>query len=141
MKKTAPEVEAAVMAALLTGQGVMEVAREVKVSNATVSRLKARLSNETLNDIESKKRADFGELLAGYLAETITTLRAQARFFRNETWLKQQSAADLGLLHGIQCDKAIRLLEAIERANYEWGDAATETGENDSGAVGSMDTF
>lgn len=118
MRRKPPELEAAVMAALLAGQGVMEVAEQFNVSQATVSRLKARLSDETLDEIESKKRTDFGELLARYLRETIITLSAQARFFRNETWLKQQSAADLAMLHGVTCDKAIRLLEAIERANW-----------------------
>lgn len=115
------------MAALLTGQGVTETATRFNVSHATVSRLKARLSGETLNEIEQKKRTDFGELLAEYLAETITTLSAQARFFRNETWLKQQSAADLAMLHGVTCDKAIRLLEAIERAHLSASDG--EVGE------------
>jgi hypothetical protein len=120
MKRKPPETEAAIMAALLTGQGVTEIARQFNVSDATVSRLKSRLYSDTLNAIEQKKRTDFGELLAGYLEETIITLTAQAKFFRDEAWLKKQSAADLAVLHGVAFDKALRFLEAMERAQ-EYG--------------------
>jgi hypothetical protein len=110
---------AAIMAALMTGQGVTEVSKAFQVSKATVSRLKASLSEEHLKQLETKKEHDFGELLAGYLRETIVTLTAQARTFRNEDWLKKQPAGELAVLHGVQTDKAIRLLEAIEQANAE----------------------
>lgn len=114
--KTA-DVRASVMAALLAGQGVSEVAEQFKVSKATVSRIKSSISPDRLKQLETKKAEDFGQLLSEYLRETITTLAAQARYFRNETWLAKQPAADVAVLHGVQCDKAIRLLEAIERAN------------------------
>lgn len=105
------------MAALLAGQSVTEVTKQFDVSQATVSRIKARLSEKDLNDLECKKNDRFGDLLAEYLEETIITLKAQARFFRNETWLEKQPASDLAVLHGVAADKAIRLLEAVERAN------------------------
>lgn len=118
--KTIPksaDVRASVMAALLAGQGVSEVAEQFQVSKATVSRIKASIAPDLLKQLETKKQEDFGDLLADYLRETITTLSAQARHFRNETWLLRQPAADLAVLHGVQTDKALRLLEAIERAN------------------------
>ena len=107
------------MAALLAGQGVCEVATQFNLDKSIVSRIKASIAPDQLQRLATKKEMDFGTLLAGYLEETIITLREQAKFFRNEEWLSGQSAADLGLLHGIQCDKAIRLLEAIERANSQ----------------------
>ncbi len=118
--KTVPksaDVRAAVMAALLAGQGVTEVAEQLNVSKATVSRIKASISPDALKQLETKKEEDFGALLSDYLHETIVTLAAQARFFRDETWLSKQPAADAAVLHGVQADKALRLLEAIERAN------------------------
>jgi len=105
------------MAALMAGQSVCEVATEFNIDKSIVSRIKSRLSPDELHRVATKKQTDFGDLLAGYLEETIITLQAQAKFFRDETWLKQQPASDLAILHGVQTDKAIRLLEAIERAN------------------------
>lgn len=105
------------MAALLAGQSVDEVAKEYNLPQQTVSEWKSQIDPAKFGELRLKKEIDFGGLLAGYLEETITTLQAQARFFRNETWLQQQPASDLAVLHGVQADKAIRLLEAIERAN------------------------
>lgn len=116
------QTRAAILAALMAGQGVTEVSKAFQVSKATVSRLKASLSNENLKLLETKKQNDFGELLAEYLRETLVTLTAQARVFRDENWLKQQPAGELAVLHGVQTDKAIRLLEAIERANDSTGE-------------------
>jgi transposase-like protein len=116
-KKKPPELEAAIMAALLAGQGVMEVAQQFNVSHATVSRIKSRLSEDDLNGVERKKTDRFGDLLAEYLEETIITLKAQTRFFRDEKWLEKQSASEVAVLHGVCADKGLRLLEAIERSS------------------------
>ena len=51
------------------------------------------------------------------LRETISTLTAQVIVLRDETWLSQQAATELANLHGVQFDRALRLLEAIEPAN------------------------
>lgn len=111
------ETKAAVLAALLAGQGVGEVAKEYKIPKQTVSRWQSELSPDQLGQIGTKRAEVIEELLATYLRETLTTLIAQSRFFRNEKWLTTQPASDLAVLHGVQTDKAIRLLEAIERAN------------------------
>lgn len=116
-KRTDDNVRAAVMAALLAGQGVGEVATQFKLDKSLVSRIKASLPVEKLQQVATKKENDFGEMLGEYLTETLTTLTAQAVFFRNEAWLNKQPAAELATLHGVQADKTIRLLEAIERAN------------------------
>ena len=113
-----PEVKQAVIAALLTGQAVGEVAKQYGLSEATVSRLRSSLG-ERLKDIEIQKQESIGELLMGYIRESVITLTAQAKFFRNESWLRKQSASDIAILHGVACDKQIRLLEAIERANSQ----------------------
>ena len=59
------------MAALLTGQGVCEVAAQLKVSEATVSRIKARIPPDQLKELERKKGEDFTDLLADYLREPL----------------------------------------------------------------------
>lgn len=122
-KQHSDATKAAVIAALLAGQGVTEVATHYNVDKSLVSRWKAGITPEQRQRIATKKQADFGDLLATYLQETLATLTAQAVFFRNETWLNKQPAADVAVLHGVCADKAIRLLEAIERANAEGGES------------------
>ena len=107
MKHHEPEIRAAVMSALLSGQGVSEVAREYRLPESTVSRWKKEARREAgLTD-------DVGRLLLEYLTANLATLQAQAVAFRDPVWLKEQPAGEVGVLHGILCDKSIRLLEAL----------------------------
>jgi transposase-like protein len=107
-KHYAPEVRAAAMAALLAGQGVNEVAAQYRLPKQTVSRWRKQARTE------ADRSDDVGALLLAYLRENLITLREQAVTFRDPRWLKRQSAADAGVLHGILTDKAVRLLEAME---------------------------
>ncbi len=110
-----PETRAAVMAALLAGQGVSEVAREYRVSESTVSRWKKVARKE------AGFSEDVGGLLLSYLAANLTTLKAQAEVFRDPKWLRTQEAGALAVLHGVLTDKAVRLLEALEGSPVEPG--------------------
>lgn len=103
-----PETKAAVMAALLAGQGVTEIAREYRIPESTVSRWKK------LARAEAGRTEDIGELLMEYLTENLMTLRAQAIAFRDPQWLAAQEAQQAAVLHGVLTDKAVRLLEALE---------------------------
>jgi transposase-like protein len=118
-KETSETVKAAVMAALLAGQGVNEVARAFQVPKATVSRIKKQIPAEKLEQLETQKTEDYAALLDCYIKETLTTLATQAQHFRDKQWLNRQSAENLAVLHGVTCDKAIRLLEAIQAANEQ----------------------
>lgn len=109
-----PETKAAVMAALLTGQSVSSVAKEFELPKGTVSNWK-RAGGTVKSD--PKKADEIGDLLVGYLHETLVTLKAQAKFFRNEAWLMEQDADALAVLHGVQTDKAVRLLESLSGSN------------------------
>ena len=62
---------------------------------------------------------DVGALLLGYLRENLQTLQAQAVAFRDVEWLREQRAADAGVLHGIMLDKAVRLLEALDGSGVQ----------------------
>lgn len=107
-KEHPPEVRAQAMAALLAGQGVNEVAEEYKLPPSTVSRWKAKAREE------AGRSDDVGELLLAYLTENLRTLRAQVETFREPEWLRAQEADAAAVLHGVLCDKSIRLLEALE---------------------------
>lgn len=113
-KPHSDEVKAAVMAALLAGQGVNEVAARYQLDPSVVSRWRKQIPEDQLQQLATKKDDDFGDLIADFLRETLTTLAVQARLFRDPDWLKKQDADSLAVLHGVQTDKAIRILAAAE---------------------------
>jgi hypothetical protein len=116
-----PEVRAQAMAALMTGQGVREVAKEYSLPKTTVSKWKAEIS-EVVQEVSQKngtqKTRDFGDMLGNYLEELLTTAIAQQRHFRDKDWLSRQHASDLAVLHGVSIDKGIRLFEAANQAGH-----------------------
>ncbi len=61
----------------------------------------------------TQKKEKIGELILEYLAVSLSTLKKQAEFFADETWLRKQDASSVAVLHGVLADKAIRLLEAL----------------------------
>jgi transposase-like protein len=118
-KKTdySPETKAAVMAALLTGQAVGEISAQYNVPAATIRSWKSRQAHGGGNGVATvatQKKEEIGELLIQYLRESVKSLTAQAQFFADPNWLRQQEASQLAVLHGVQADKAMRLLEAFE---------------------------
>lgn len=115
-RATDPAKKAQVIAALLLGQSVTEVAKQYGLDTGLVSRIKATMPTEVLQEVAAKKEFDFGTQIAHYLQENLKTLAVQAEHFRDLSWLAKQDAADLAVLHGVTTDKAIRLLEAAERA-------------------------
>ncbi len=124
-----PETKAAVLAALVTGESVSEVARQFKVSRTTVSmwRDSAQINDSTA--VVREKRDDLGELVYGLVEESINTMVAQLRFARDPEWLARQNAADLAVLFGVTADKATRLLAAFRPAT------PAETDEHPEGTV------
>ena len=120
-KKKAPrrarytaETKAAVLAALLTGQGIDQVAREYKLPEGTVKGWKSKMKSGETPRTTPVQRADMGDLLLEYLKESLTTLKIQqATLFRDSSWLAKQGAAEMGTLHGIGVDKVARLMELL----------------------------
>lgn len=106
------EIKAQVMAALLTGQSVSEVATRYQIPAGTVKSW--RRNSREFRPVDPQKSSDIGELLLAYLHENLVTLRVQVEHFRDKKWLSQQGASELAVLHGVVTDKAIRLLEALE---------------------------
>lgn len=107
-----PEVKAAVMASLLSGQSVNAVAREYDIPKGTVSSWKRR-AGLAVGDVTTQKKDMIGDLLIEYLTANIQALKAQAVQFADLSWLSKQSASEVAVLHGVMTDKAIRLLEAF----------------------------
>lgn len=105
--------KAAVMAALLAGQSIPKVADEYKIPRGTVSRWRANAAALIEAERTQKGTTTIDALLQAYVNENLTTLREQARFFRDPKWLGNQDAAALAVLHGVLADKSIRLLEVF----------------------------
>jgi len=123
------EQKAEVMAALLAGQSVREVARQYNIPRGTIATWSASIDRKISTDSDTKK--EIGNLIVGYLAESLNTLRIQVRAFADEEWLHKQPASEVAVLHGVIADKAIRLLEAL--AGDEPDDLATPTRPTDAG--------
>lgn len=115
-KKHSDEVRAQVMAALLAGQGVMEVASQYNLDASVVSRWKSTIPGDQLQVVASKKGERIEQLLFEYLTETLITLKEQTILARERDYVTKQPAGELAVLHGVMADKAVRLLEAAHRA-------------------------
>ena len=110
-----PATKAAVVAALLTGQGVNAVAREYHIPQRTVSDWKKAADALVSGAVRSEKeRIDISDALTRYLSTALATLVVQLQHAASPTWLADQDAAGLAVLHGVLVDKVIRLLEAAE---------------------------
>ncbi len=106
-----PAVKAQVIAALLTGQGAEKVAEQYKIPVGTAKSWKAKAKAD--DGVVTQKKEEIGKLLLEYLAVSLSTLKKQAEFFADETWLRKQDASSVAVLHGVLADKTIRLLEAL----------------------------
>jgi len=113
------EIKAQVMAALLAGQSVNEVAKTYRIPVGTVKSW--RRNSREFHPVDPQKGQEIGELVLAYLRENLITLRAQVEHFRDPKWLSRQDASELAVLHGVVTDKAIRLLEAIDSGGSDAG--------------------
>lgn len=115
-KRHSEETQAQVMAALLAGQGVNEIAAQYELPESTIREWRSALSSEQFAELRAKKGEKIEELLFGYLTQTLETLQSQAKIVSEREYVLKQPADSIAVLHGVMADKSIRLLEAIERA-------------------------
>lgn len=102
--------KAAALAALLAGQSLNSVAAEYHIPRGTLKFWKAQ---NHPGPVDPQKRDRIGELLLQYLEANLEALAAQAQVFGDPKWLRRQGAQEVGVLHGIMTDKAVRLIEAF----------------------------
>lgn len=114
------ETRAAVLAALLAGQSVGEVARQFKLSHPTVIdwRDKAGLGS---THVGPKTKDAIGELVLAYLRSTLSSLAVQADNAADSEWIKKYGPADAATLFGVMSDKGFRLLEALQEVESQPG--------------------
>jgi len=105
-----------VIAALLTGQGITEVAQQYKLPKSSVSRIKKEIDVELLEQVGTKKNFDFNGAIIDFLKENLETLTAIARETRRPEYIKDQPASEVATLYGVIADKSFRIISALEPA-------------------------
>jgi transposase-like protein len=124
-KEYAPEVKAAVMAALMDGQSLRQIEREHGVAKSTV----AAWGKETdgivvsVRDTLDKKKAQITELLVDLFLAKLESQISLAKHAGDRDWLKKQDASAVAMLLGVSDDKLIRLLEKYESNEPDAGTA------------------
>lgn len=113
------ETKAAVMAALLAGQSVSSVSNEYNIPRSTVGNWRVKLGQAGVPSVPDTKKEQIGELLVAYLHANLKALESQSQVFSDKEWLQRQSASELAVLHGVMTDKAVRLIEALTRAESQ----------------------
>lgn len=115
-KKHSDQTRAAVIAALLAGQGVNEVAREYDINPSLVSRWKKTIPEKELQQLAIQKKETIGDLVERHLRASLEACVKVAEQANNADWLSKQSSDSLAVFYGVLSDKSIRLLEAGQRA-------------------------
>lgn len=115
-KEYAPEVKAAVMAALMDGQSLRQVARDHGVPKGTVEHWgnEAKRLVTSVSNVSDTKRERIGELLIDLLVAKIEAQIAISQHATDKVWLLKQDASALAMFYGVSDDKLIRLLEKFE---------------------------
>lgn len=107
-----PEVKAKVIASLLAGATVMEIARELKIPHRSVSNYKKEIPDTELAELGRKKGERLDDLVYQCLITNLETLHKQAVVVREKEYILKQPADQLATLYGVMADKTIRLLAA-----------------------------
>lgn len=110
------ETRAAVIAALLQGQGVNDVAREYKLDKSVVSRIKNGIAETALQQVTTQKKENIAELVENHLRASLMACASIANKAHDDVWLTQQSGDNLAVFYGVLSDKSLRLLEAAQNA-------------------------
>jgi len=121
------EIRAQALADLQAGCTVTDVSMRYDLGKATVSRLKNELGPETLEQIGTNRIETIGELVEKHLRASLKAATSVANQCNDRRWIEKQSAKDLAVFYGVVSDKAIRVLEASERARDKHEADSTNT--------------
>lgn len=110
------ETKALALAALMQGQSAALVSREYNIPESTIKMWRRELRDGKVTPDNPDQRTEVGDLLLAYLRANLAAVTKQMETFSDPKWLRQQSASELGVLHGILVDKSLRLVEIMSRA-------------------------
>jgi transposase-like protein len=123
-KEYAPEVKAAVMAALMEGQTIRKAADDHGVSKSTVaawSKEAEGIIAASVQFVPDTKKERIKELLIDLVIAKIESQIAINQHTHDKEWLMKQDASALAMLLGVGDDKLIRLLEKFGGARTDVG--------------------
>lgn len=112
-EKPSEAVKAAVLAALLVGGSISDVAAQYGLTYHTVWQWKKAF------DITSpaKRRDRLTEMLVDFVEEEIGSLTSMSITLRDEEWILSQNASDLAHLFSVRAEKLFTLLQAYGKAS------------------------
>lgn len=110
-KAHSPETKSAVIAALLAGQGVNEVAASYGLDSGLVSRWKSAIPESQLQQVAVEKKERLVDLIESHLIASLKGAAKCAEQAHNDDWRNKQSAENLAVFYGVLSDKSIRLVE------------------------------
>src|SRR4051812_25447223 len=107
-REYAPEVKAEVMAALMAGQSLRQVARETGIPKGTIE----HWGNEAkrlagVGSVSDDKKERIQELLVDLFIAKIESQISLAEHAGDKVWLKLQDASAVAMLLGVSDDKLI----------------------------------
>jgi len=104
-----PELRAEVIAAVLAGEPIAQVAARLKVDKSLVWRWTQAELQPIAIETRARTRSQFQELLLDLLNVHIATLRVQLQAAARPEWIEKQSAAELAALVVAERDSLVRL--------------------------------
>ena len=117
MRRASEETKAKAVAEVAAGARIDQTMKKYKVGYSALHKWRKQ-AGMTASEKPVAEPEDFRAQIGTYLRETLETLAFQQRFFRDQEWLRKQTAADLAGLHAVCADRAIRICEAAERAYH-----------------------
>lgn len=126
-----PEVRAAAVAAVRTGEALSDVARRFGLDKGRLSHWcksdipaleaverndpqQAQLTATPGGVVRALQRRTLAELAHELVCVSLETLTVQARVAGREPWIEKQSARGLAEYRGVELDRLIRLLPAFQ---------------------------
>ena len=113
-KQLPDATRAAIIAALLAGQSVTQVATEFKINKSVVSRLRATRPPLELQQVATQKEESLERLVLEYVSTNLRTLKTQSEVVGRPEYIEAQPASEIAVLHGVIADKTFRILSAME---------------------------
>ena len=122
-KAHSEELKAEVAAALLAGMSVSETARRYSLDKSIVSRIRANLDpqkiQESCNKVATDDEIRIDVMIAEGLQSHLKMQRAITDYAAREEYIRTQNAADLSRLLEVSQNHSIRLLEAASAVEQD----------------------
>ena len=116
-REYSPEVKAAVIAALLSGQAIDYVAKKYAIPEGTIKAWKSRTVKPIRSGVATvttqRDEEEIAELLLQLMRAELRSLIAIAEHVTDRKWLSRQGAEQIGVLKGVTHDKVFRMIEAL----------------------------